>query len=145
MMSRSITLSVNRPVRSVLRFRRWSRKGYAAFISRKHTVTIGCLAAAVADRFQQKQLSLHTGLNRLGEAVRREAHEIAASEGLWEDETKHPLWANGLLCVALQSNEVAHPATDAPYHYIGIGRRERSLTDLSRLFFGAKRYRKRKS
>ena len=134
-MSRSITLSVNRPMRSVLRFRRWSRKGYAAFISLQHTVTIGCLAAAVADRFQQKQLSLHTGLNRLGEAVRREAHEIAASEGLWEDETKHPLWANGLLCVALQSNEVAHPATDAPYHYIGIGRRERSLTDLSRLFF----------
>lgn len=137
-MSRSITLSVNRPMRSVLRFRRWSRKGYAAFISRKHTVTIGCLAAAVADRFQQKQLSLHTGLNRLGETVRREAHEIAASEGLWEDETKHPLWANGLLCVALQSNEVAHPATDAPYHYIGIGRRERSLTDLSRLFYWAK-------
>ena len=138
-MSRSITLSVNRPMRSVLRFRRWSRKGYAAFISRKHTVTIGCLAAAVADRFQQKQLSLHTGLNRLGEAVRREAHEIAASEGLWEDETKHPLWANGLLCAALQSNEVAHPATDAPYHYIGIGRRERSLTDLSRLFLLGKK------
>ena len=145
MMNQQFSVSIVRPVRSTLRFRRWSRKGYAAFISRKHTVTIGCLAAAVADRFQQKQLSLHTGLNRLGETVRREAHEIAASEGLWEDETKHPLWAKGLLCVALQSNEVAHPATDAPYHYIGIGRRERSLTDLSRLFYWAKRYRKIKS
>ena len=71
-MSRSITLSVNRPVRSVLRFRRWSRKGYAAFISRKHTVTIGCLAAAVADRFYQKGLSLHRGVSLLVEALREE-------------------------------------------------------------------------
>ena len=134
MMSRSITLSVNRPMRSVLRFRRWSRKGYAAFISRKHTVTIGCLAAAVADRFQQKQLSLHTGLNRLGEAVRREAHEIAASEGCWEDETKHPLWANGLLCAALPSDEVAHPVTDAPYKYNRYRKAREVLMDLSRLF-----------
>ena len=133
-MSRSITLSVNRPMRSVLRFRRWSRKGYAAFISRKHTVTIGCLAAAVADRFQQKQLSLHTGLNRLGEAVRREAHEIAASEGLWEDETKHPLWANGLLCAALPSDEVAHPVTDAPCKYNRYRKAREVLMDLSRLF-----------
>ena len=144
-MSRSTTLSLNRPVRSVLRFRRWSRKGYAAFISRKHTVTIGCLAAAVADRFQQKQLSLHTGLNRLGEAVRREAHEIAASEELWEDETKHPLWANGLLCAALQSNEVAHPATDAPY-YLYRYRKAREIPHGSfPPFFWAKRYRKIKS
>ena len=134
MMSRSITLSVNRPMRSVLRFRRWSRKGYAAFISRKHTVTIGCLAAAVADRFQQKQLSLHTGLNRLGEAVRREAHDIAASEGCWEDETKHPLWANGLLCAALPSDEVAHPVTDAPYKYNRYRKAREVLMDLSRLF-----------
>ena len=133
-MSRSITLSVNRPMRSVLRFRRWSRKGYAAFISRKHTVTIGCLAAAVADRFQQKQLSLHTGLNRLGEAVRREAHDIAASEGCWEDETKHPLWANGLLCAALPSDEVAHPVTDAPYKYNRYRKAREVLMDLSRLF-----------
>ena len=71
-MSRSITLSVNRPMRSVLRFRRWSRKGYAAFISRKHTVTIGCLAAAVADRFYQKGLSLHRGVSLLVEALREE-------------------------------------------------------------------------
>ncbi len=46
-----------------LRFRRWSRKRYAAFISRKQIVTIGHLAAAVADRFYLKGLSLHKGIS----------------------------------------------------------------------------------
>ncbi len=44
----------------VLRFRRWSRKRYAAFISRKQVVTIGHLSAHIADRFLEKNLSLHT-------------------------------------------------------------------------------------
>ena len=33
-----------------LRFRRWSRKRYAAFVSLHHTVTMGCLSANVADK-----------------------------------------------------------------------------------------------
>ena len=45
--------------RTTLRFRRWSRKTYAAFVSIHRQVTMGCLAAAVAERFQMKQLSLH--------------------------------------------------------------------------------------
>ena len=44
---------------TTLRFRRWSRKTYAAFVSIHRQVTMGCLAAAVAERFQMKQLSLH--------------------------------------------------------------------------------------
>ena len=139
MMSRLTTLSLNRPVRSVLRFRRWSRKGYAALISLQHTVTIGQLAIALADRFQQKQLSLHTGLNRFGGAVGREAHDRKASSVWpWEEETEPLLWANGLLCVALQSNEEVHPATDAPYNHIGIGRRERSEGIVPAFFIGQK-------
>lgn len=43
-----------------LRFRRWSRKRYAAFVSLHHTVTMGCLSANVADRLQGKQSSLHS-------------------------------------------------------------------------------------
>ena len=46
--------------KAVVRFRRWSRKGYAAFISRQRVVTIGMLAASLADRFQKKNLSLHS-------------------------------------------------------------------------------------
>ena len=72
MMTQQLSVSTVRPVRSTLRFRRWSRRGYAAFISRKHTVTIGCLAAAVADRFYQKGLSLHRGVGHLVEGLREE-------------------------------------------------------------------------
>ena len=43
----------------VLRFRKWSRKAYAAFISIHHTVNIGQLATHVSERFQAKNLSLH--------------------------------------------------------------------------------------
>lgn len=43
------------------RFKRWCRKGYAAFASLGRTVTIGCLAAHVSERFQIKYTSLHRG------------------------------------------------------------------------------------
>lgn len=47
---------------ATLRFRKWSRKGYAAFISIQHTVTIGQLAAHVSERFQVKNGSNHTSV-----------------------------------------------------------------------------------
>lgn len=49
---------INRP----LRFKRWSRKAYAAFVSIQHHVTIGQLSAHIADRFQAKHQSLHTSV-----------------------------------------------------------------------------------
>lgn len=45
-----------------LRFKRWSRRGYAAFISLKQTVTIGHLSANVAERFQAKNSSIHSSV-----------------------------------------------------------------------------------
>lgn len=45
-----------------LRFKRWSRKGYAAFISIQRTVTIGHLSAHVSERFQTKNESVHTSV-----------------------------------------------------------------------------------
>lgn len=50
------------PMSSALRFRRWSRKGYAAFISLRRAVTIGQLSTSVSERFQAKNLALHTRL-----------------------------------------------------------------------------------
>lgn len=41
------------------RFRRWCRKGYAAFASLHRAVTIGRLAAHVSERFQAKNNALH--------------------------------------------------------------------------------------
>ena len=141
-MSRHSFLPLHRPLRSALRFRRWSRKGYAALISLQHTVTIGQLAIALADRFQQKQLSLHTGLNRFGGAVGREAHDRKASSVWpWEEETEPLLWANGLLCAALPCNEEVHLATDVTLYNIGIGGRERSERIAPALFYWAKRNR----
>lgn len=55
-----------------LRFRRWSRKGYAAFVSIQRAVTIGQLAAHVSERFQIKNGTLHTSVlafNKAGEKV----------------------------------------------------------------------------
>ena len=134
-MSRLTTLSLNRPVRSVLRFRRWSRKGYAALISLQHTVTIGQLAIALADRFQQKHGALHAGILRLCETIGRATHDTEADEWLWEEKNEPLLgMANGLLCAALQSDEVAHPVKDAPYKYNRYKKAREVLMDLSRLF-----------
>lgn len=38
-----------------LRFRKWSRKGYAAFISTTHCVTIGQLASWIVERLDNKR------------------------------------------------------------------------------------------
>lgn len=51
---------ISRPL--TLRFKRWSRKGYAAFISIQRAVTIGHLSAHVSERFQTKNESVHTSV-----------------------------------------------------------------------------------
>lgn len=51
------------PIRRTLRFRRWSRKRYAAFASMGRCVTIGCLRKNVADCSLSKQKQ---GTVRLG-------------------------------------------------------------------------------
>lgn len=51
---------IPRPV--VLRFKRWSRKGYAAFVSMHHVVTIGQLSAHVSERFQVKNGAVHASV-----------------------------------------------------------------------------------
>lgn len=45
-----------------LRFRRWSRKAYAAFISIRRVVNIGNLTANVSERFQAKNGAIHTSV-----------------------------------------------------------------------------------
>ena len=47
--------TVSRP--SSLRFRRWSRKAYAAFASIGRHVTIGCVSKSIADKSLTKQAS----------------------------------------------------------------------------------------
>lgn len=47
---------------AVLRFRRWSRKAYAAFVSLRHVVTIGHLSSSIADSSLKKNTSLNKGI-----------------------------------------------------------------------------------
>ncbi|NDP21682.1 MAG: hypothetical protein GZ091_11470 [Paludibacter sp.] len=42
---------------STIRFRRWSRAGYAVFCSLGNNVTIGCLDIATSDKSLQKSVS----------------------------------------------------------------------------------------
>ena len=56
---RNRTMNKARPILHGLRFRRWSRKQYAAFASMGRHVTIGHVCNSIADRSLKKQL--HSG------------------------------------------------------------------------------------
>lgn len=69
------------------RFRRWCRKGYAAFASLHRAVTIGRLAAHVSERFQAKNNALHGCGWQLVDGLctpdeENEPEELAAATGL---------------------------------------------------------------
>ncbi|WP_287619389.1 hypothetical protein [Parabacteroides sp.] len=93
-----------------LRFRRWSRKAYAAFISIQRAVTIGELSFSVADRFEKKNQSLHTGIGTFTNGFFEEDDE---DKELIEQDPRILALSQGLfaaLLPALASNEIAHPA-----------------------------------
>jgi hypothetical protein len=48
------------PKTITIRFRRWSRAGYAVFCSLSSTVTIGRLAVSIADKSLQKAVKVNT-------------------------------------------------------------------------------------
>lgn len=72
---------LQRNKRTVIRFRRWSRKAYASFCSLGKCVTIGCLKKGIADASLRKQL----GGSVIG-FVANGKHELAEQdEKLWEE------------------------------------------------------------
>lgn len=93
-----------------LRFRRWSRKAYAAFISIQRAVTIGQLSFSVADRFEKKNQSLHTGIGTFTDGFFEEDNEERENT---EENKRSLAVSHGLftaLLPVLVSNEIAHPA-----------------------------------
>ena len=93
-----------------LRFRRWSRKAYAAFISVQRAVTIGQLSFSVADRFEKKNQSLHTGIGTFTDGFSEEDDEERENT---EENKRSLAVSHGLftaLLPVLVSNENAHPA-----------------------------------
>ena len=68
-----------------LRFRRWSRKRYAAFVSIQRAVTIGQLSANVSERFQTKNGSVHTSVltfDKTGEGEVEEKEKTYRSDSI---------------------------------------------------------------
>ena len=122
-----------------LRFKRWSRKGYAAFISIQRTVTIGQLSTSLAERFQKKNISLHNIISSIsGICQEKTENEETTGSGCPEQE--------GDLCFSLLSviqpiqmtQYLAHPyaSSVALYTLYNNIRKARGVrTDASRLFF----------
>lgn len=100
----------------VLRFKRWSRKAYAAFISIRQAVTIGQLAANVSERFQTKQESTHRIAWSLNRGMLEE--EEYADSGLLNESLPFSasLWQ---LLTALPMQSMKQPAAPS-IHYIYI-------------------------
>lgn len=65
------------PAKHIIRFRRWSRKSYAAFASIGRCVTIGCLRKSVADSSLSKQRAAGTA-----------GHAGCGEENVWKGKTE---------------------------------------------------------
>lgn len=70
-------MKITAPVRRTLRFRRWSRKAYAAFASIGRCVSIGCLRKSVADSSLSKQ-----------KAAGAAGHSSCNEDSVWKDNIK---------------------------------------------------------
>ena len=119
-----------------LRFRRWSRKAYAAFISIQRAVTIGQLSFSVADRFEKKNQSLHTGIGTFMDGFFGEDDEERENTGedKWSLVTSYGLFT--ALLPVLASNEIAHPAHRvAHYTLYNIVKARGIRKDISRLYY----------
>lgn len=107
-----------------LRFRRWSRKAYAAFISIRQAVTIGQLTANVSERFRAKQESIH-GLTLWANQSLYEEETTAESDLLNESlQTSALLWS---LLTAIPLQMAKQPDTAAYTLYIYYFRESGSL------------------
>ena len=70
-------MKITTSVRYTIRFRRWSRKAYAAFASIGRCVTIGCLRKSVADSSLSKQ-----------KATGSAGHTSCGKDNAWEGVTE---------------------------------------------------------
>lgn len=97
-----------------IRFRRWSRKGYAAFISVQRAVTIGQLAAHVSERFQVKNGSNHTSVLSFDKRGEEEAMEDSVNRDEVAGNTLSLLFEQAV-CLVLT---VSRPAASQAVHTV---------------------------
>lgn len=113
------------PVRHTLRFRRWSRKAYAAFASIGRCVSIGCLRKSVADSSLSKQ-----------KAAGVAGHSSCSEDHAWKDDTKEreKEMEPDLLLQMLLETQVVRPSvhTGEEEEYI-LKQRKNTSTDYREL------------
>lgn len=64
-----------------IRFRRWSRAGYAVFCSLACSVTIGCVAVSISDKSLQKAVGTSVISLNLNSSESESPEEFKAKEG----------------------------------------------------------------
>lgn len=123
------------------RFRRWSRKGYAAFFSLHRAVTIGQLSSNVAERFQVKNGSNHSTVLIAGQSHQEETEK--GTDLLSEQPcTEATSWFSLLLLLlfSLQTVKQTSEAGLSRIHYIIyiLKRKVSACTETSRFFISLK-------
>lgn len=97
-----------------LRFRRWSRKAYAAFVSIQRTVTIGQLSANVANRILAKNDSLHASVSSIVKRIAGEGQNLRQAAEEPEEvlaQLQALLWAKSIPCLLPCRQEAAAHST----------------------------------
>jgi hypothetical protein len=115
---------------SSIRFRRWSRVGYAVFCSLACTVTIGCLAVSISDKSLQKAVRV-SGNSTFIVATDAETRE-KSSELLELESRLQNIQETSLLTITSDSAVACYQVINI---YLLIKTVEMSLSHLNRFLF----------
>ena len=115
-------------IQNSFRFRRWSRKGYAAFFSLSRAVTIGQLSSNVSERFQIKNGTVHSSVlftDQSNPEDKERNTELLQGESYAETLSRLSLVLLWLFTIQTTKQTVA--AASSAYTYIYILEREVSV------------------
>lgn len=123
-------------IQNSFRFRRWSRKGYAAFFSLSRSVTIGQLSSNVSERFQIKNGTVHSSVlftDQSNPEDKERNAEFLQGESFAETLSRLSLVLLWLFTIQTTKQTVA--AASSAYTYIYILKRKVSVyTETFRFF-----------
>ena len=101
------------------RFKRWSRKGYAAFFSLSRSVTIGQLSSNVSERFQVKNGSNHSSVLVAGQ-INTEETEVVTDSSQERSGTETFTSISQLLLLLFSLPAVKQTSVAASYVHINL-------------------------
>lgn len=113
-----------------LRFRRWSRKAYAAFISVQRAVTMGCLSCHVVERLQNKNCS--AAVTSISAAATEKNNPFDNSDD--EELQVLPAGLQTTILFTLQPDAAPQPAS-IYYNDIPKAESNQCVTDAFRFFY----------